>query len=242
VLAGCDDSIARIWLSQNGQLLRTFRGHALAVTLAIFSSDDRLVASVSDDDTVAIWNVSEERCMQMLQHQSDVTQVLFIADNAKVITLSSDPPNAKIWNSTTGEDLQTIPNVTAVVGSTDGTLILTAGIDRTSRIWSSTTGECQQTLVHEIYVACANFSTDGALVATSTFDRHVNVQMWSSTSGECLQTLPESDQIMTWIAFSAEDTLLVTATTWFVKIWSRSTLECIQTIDVENLVDLKFCF
>merc|ERR1712008_440447 len=127
-------------------LLRTFRGHVLAVNIAVFSSDDTLVATASDDDTVKLWNFNAGRCTQTLEHQSGVIEVLFVADNAKVITLCSDPPCAKIWNPATGEDLQTIPEVTAVVCSTDSTLVLTAGIDRTSRILSSNTGECQLTL------------------------------------------------------------------------------------------------
>lgn len=51
LVSGSNDQYVRVWNTINGQLLRTFQGHAKPVTSVAFSPDGRRIASGSEDMT-----------------------------------------------------------------------------------------------------------------------------------------------------------------------------------------------
>ena len=55
VLTGSEDKTARLWETDNGQLLATFQGHSDGVTSAAFSPDGTRVLTASRDKTARLW-------------------------------------------------------------------------------------------------------------------------------------------------------------------------------------------
>ena len=61
--------------------------------------------------------------------------------------------------------------------NSDGTLVLTAGYDRTARVWDAQTGECLVAHVgHDGAVNAARFLSRGFLLATAGSDRTARVR------------------------------------------------------------------
>jgi WD40 repeat protein len=48
----------KVWDSQTGALVRSFRGHTGVVTTVAFSPDGQLLVSGSRDGTVKVWDVT----------------------------------------------------------------------------------------------------------------------------------------------------------------------------------------
>lgn len=77
VVTACEDHVVRLWDPITGALLRTLEGHTGIVDWAEFSSDGRLLASKSDDNTVRVWRCDtwttvaawrERKAQRHLQH------------------------------------------------------------------------------------------------------------------------------------------------------------------------------
>ena len=74
------------------------QGHTSPVLNLTVTSDDKYIISVSEDNTISIWNFLERRQETVLQgHTSSVWAVAVTNDNKYVIS-GSDDKTIKIWN------------------------------------------------------------------------------------------------------------------------------------------------
>jgi WD40 repeat protein len=113
---------------------------------------------------------------------------------SSVVTVSFKDRSCKLWNTTSGECLQTFichgdnefALATARWISQDASSVLTSFRDHTVKLWSTTTGECLQTFTgHADRITTAVLS--GAFVLTASDDH--TAKIWDVMSGDCLQTL-----------------------------------------------------
>ncbi|GKU08434.1 unnamed protein product [Fusarium langsethiae] len=125
-------------------VLQTLEGHTSEVNSVVFSSDGRLIASGSNDNTIKIWNVATGKEEQTLEgHTNLVTSVVFSSDD-RLIASGSHDNTIKIWNVATGKEEQTLEVhtswINSVVFSKDGRLIASGSYDETIKIWNVATG------------------------------------------------------------------------------------------------------
>ncbi|KAL6230696.1 WD40-repeat-containing domain protein [Aspergillus navahoensis] len=64
VASGSKDKTVKIWDTQSGACLRTFKGHDTLVRSVAFSPDNSRIASGSYDKTVKIWDAKSGACLQ----------------------------------------------------------------------------------------------------------------------------------------------------------------------------------
>jgi WD40 repeat protein len=77
--------------SQNGEILLELSGHSAETKLVSFSSDGKLLTSVSRDDTVKIWDVSTGReLLTLFFHSLGITDVTLSPDNTRLYAAVSD--------------------------------------------------------------------------------------------------------------------------------------------------------
>jgi len=83
--------------------------------------------------------------------------------------------------------------------SPDGTLLVTAGVDKKVRVWDAATGKELATLTgHTGGVHCITISPDGKYLATGGDDKVVIV--WNLTNNERVYSLGELDDVITSIS------------------------------------------
>eukprot|EP00873_Tetraselmis_striata_P028763 jgi/Tetstr1/449027/TSEL_003795.t1 len=223
---------ARCWPSYTS----TLRGHTGFVTSVAFSPDGTLLASVSYDYTVRLWNAltGEEALPQPLRgHTEPVTSVAFSPDGTRLASASHDE-TVRVWNALTGEEALPQPlrghsYVLSLAFSPDGTRLASASRDKTVRVWNAVTGEealPQPLRGHTGPVTSVAFSPDGTLLASASWDKTVRV--WNAVTGE--EALPQPLEghtgTVTCVAFSPDGTRLASASDdKTVRVWNTLTGE-----------------
>ena len=114
--------------------------------------------------------------------------------------------------------------VTGVVVSPDGKLIVSCGWDRTIRIWDVDSGLELRTLTgHNKEVSAVAISPDGSTMASCS-SRDKTVRLWNVATGAPLMTLEGAKQRVTSVAFSPDGArLAVGAMDAAVRVWDTAT-------------------
>ncbi|KAL6797519.1 WD40-repeat-containing domain protein [Trichoderma sp. SZMC 28013] len=211
------------------------------VKLMAFSHDSRLLAAVTADRNIELWNTATGHCQETLEDPCQesargcnrwITSMAF-SHNSKLLASGSSDGFIKIWNTTTGECLETlqghISTVNSVAFSHDSNL-LASGFGNIIEIWNTATGLHQKTLKgHRFSINAVAFSNDPKLLASASGDR--TVKLWNTTTGECQQTLEGHGREVYSVAFSHDSKLLASGSLDnTVKIWDTTTGECQQTL------------
>jgi WD40 repeat protein len=152
----------------------------------VLGPDAKLIATVSLDNVVRIWN-REGKSVGEIRHKQRVRSVTFSQDGTQLVTASWDQ-TATVWKAADGTatTLQHDADVNFAAFSPDGQHIVTAS-DKDGHIWSIS-GTKLATL-RAAYMSHAAFAPDGKRVVTS--DGSVGA-VWT-LQGKQLFKLPTND-------------------------------------------------
>jgi WD40 repeat protein len=114
-------------------------GHTAFLTMAVFSPDDRFVATASSDETIGITRADGTGETRILgRHGGTVNSVAFSPDGSLLVS-GSDDGTARIWNvDGTGEPIVLTTDGSAIRSvrfTPDGRQVLTASNDGAVRLW-----------------------------------------------------------------------------------------------------------
>ena len=91
------ESCQVVVLLNHTEKINTEKINAEKINAVTFNSDDRFIATASDDKTAKVWDISSGREVVRLDHEEPVTSVVFKPqDDRQIATVSSDK-TAKIW-------------------------------------------------------------------------------------------------------------------------------------------------
>ncbi|MEU8154195.1 NB-ARC domain-containing protein [Micromonospora sp. NPDC048986] len=203
----------------------TQTGHSGGVTGCVFSSDQSLLVTVSDDGTVRIWRVADGSQQNvLLGHAGGIWDCAFSPDSALLATASTDR-TVRVWNVTTGETVAVLYGhtdwVRSCAFSPDGTLLASTSADGTVRLWGAADWRPLATLHgHTAEVRNCAFSPDGRLLASASNDGTVRV--WRSATGTTVAVLAHQGGPVWDCAFAHDGRLLAAATTGLVRLWRTS--------------------
>ncbi len=136
-----------------------------------FSQDGSLLASVSSDRTVRLWNPATGQEVQKFEgHTSSVNAVAFSQDGSLLASASSDQ-TIRLWNPATGQEVQKLEGHTSsirvVAFSQDGSLLASASYDQTVRLWNLATGQEVQKFENMGYIRKLNLTNDDKNLLTN---------------------------------------------------------------------------
>ncbi|KAL9968709.1 hypothetical protein ACROYT_G020827 [Oculina patagonica] len=78
IVTGADDSLVKIWSSEDGRLLATLRGHQAEISDIAISYENNLVAAGSCDKVIRVWSIKSTTPIAVLQgHTGMITSLQF---------------------------------------------------------------------------------------------------------------------------------------------------------------------
>ncbi|WP_418006425.1 WD40 repeat domain-containing protein [Nostoc piscinale] len=207
--------------------LNRLEGHTDIVWGIAFSSDGKLLASGSRDQTVKLWRPDGTLLQTLKGHTESVTSVSFSPDGQSLASSSLDK-TVQIWqkNPVTGEfDLQPAKTlvdqdwVYCVTYSPDGELLATGNRDATVKLWRKDGTLVKVLKGHKGWVNWVSFSPDGQLIASASDDR--TVKIWRR-DGTLVKTLSGHQNGVTVVAFSPDGQMIASAgRDKIIKLWQR---------------------
>ncbi|OCQ98474.1 hypothetical protein BCD67_07890 [Oscillatoriales cyanobacterium USR001] len=220
----------------------SFEGHGKGVLGVSFSPDGNIIASVSNDKTVRIWNKNGQAIGKPLNHSDSVVAVSFSPDGQTIATASADK-TVKLWRIEDGVAIATFKGhnatVTSVSFSPNGETIATASYDKTVKLWNKN-GTILKTLNgHKDWVLGVSFSPDGKTIASASADN--TVKLWN-LEGKEIKTIKGHSSWVYSVSFSPDGKTIATASADnTLKLWNLEGKE-IKTLKGhnDNVVSVSF--
>lgn len=148
VLTNGSYEAAILWNTTTGQKVRELP-HEYPSSIAFAPNAER--AAVAGDETIAVWDVANNRRLRSL-NTHDGTQSLAFGPDAQTILAGHDDGSVTLWNASTGEKRMDFrghtSDVTSATLKSEGTLLVTGSDDDTIRLWDTSTGAELARLVH----------------------------------------------------------------------------------------------
>ncbi|MBN1139999.1 MAG: caspase family protein [Anaerolineae bacterium] len=205
----------KLYKAQDATLCHTLCGHTASVRSVVFSHDGKQLASTSDDGTVRIWDVGQERQICSLETGSFHINALAFSPDGKMLALAEgrDPHLGRITlvDAESGTLIRTfdrhIGDVNPVLFSPDGRTVVMAGEDKVISIWQlDRAGGPLLLKGHDDRVFSLDISDDGDLLVSGSWDG--TTRLWDTSSGDQIASIQYPAPIWS-VALSPSDSQLL---------------------------------
>jgi len=203
---GSEDTMARIWDAQSGQLLKCLEGHVGVIESVAYSPDGRQIATGSGDRTVRIWDAQSGEALLVLKgHDDEVRSVAYNSDGGRLVSSSIDR-TARVWDARDGKQQMLLEGhidfLESAIFSRDDKKIVTATENQTVRVWEAGSGKLLKNLGEYLQpIASAVDALEGKTPATPNRNEEEDPQE---------VVLEEFDAVIESVATSARGSRVVT--------------------------------
>lgn len=211
-----NDALRQSYLKANDRAV--FVGHIKTVWQAAFSPNGRFVTTVSDDQTVRVWEAETGNTLSSLKGHKGAVHALEISRDGTLLATEAADSTAKIWDLRNDKLLFTLNGlngpVAALAFSPDGKRLVTETCDESKKLWQATIWDTKsgKGLVnltgHKEAISAVAFSPDGKLVATASWDR--TARLWNADTGDQVTLLAGHTEPVNSVTFSPKGNYIFT--------------------------------
>jgi WD40 repeat protein len=145
VATGSDNGTVKVWNLETGKCISTAGGCAPRIMSLATNCHNQIVASSRDDGSLYLWNF-ERRQEQpiILQAHQGLAAGLAFSPNGQLVASTGSDLLIKIWDASTGEQLQSLTGHTDYTPQllfADNHTLLSRSYDATTRQWDLDTGQ-----------------------------------------------------------------------------------------------------
>lgn len=217
-----------------GTTVNVFEDHNTPVYTVAFSKDDKLLASVSDDKLVRLWDLGCGASLEPLQGHKKGFRSLAWSHDGRTIASGSYDQTVKLWDIGTTTCLHTLKGHNAAISglafSSDDKFLASASHDKTCKLWEVSTGTARFSLKGHIRgVWSIGISPNDKYVVSGSNDTRVKI--WDLATGALVRTLKGHGGVIYAVAFTPDSQILATASSdWTVKLWDLGSGELLRSI------------
>lgn len=228
---GASEGAASLWnlapTRPQGGPIRLFGGRIDAVHGVAFHSDGKILASISADNAVRLWQIDSDLSLRVLDTPTSSIAALAFRPERHIIALGLTDNTIRLYNERSGKDIRTLSEhdgpIRDLAYNPSGTILASASKDGTIRLWDmNNTGVNDALRVlpgHRGGVTAVAFGPDGSLLVSGGEDRLVKV--WNATSGKLRRTLRGHGDGITCVAFGTRGTLIASGSRdGSVRLWN----------------------
>ena len=199
------------------------------------SCDGRWIVTASHHH-IQVWRVTETvtKANELIT-EDDMWCPIALSRDGSCVVIGYGDGSIRVWNHLTNTTECQMSghsdSVSSVAFSYDGTHVVSGSCDKTVRIWDCHTGNEVGMYPHLDWVACVAFSRDGGRVAIVFAND--TVWIWNPSTGQIdmpvePESQPESQGLMNSVAFSHDDSHVISGLSGGVWIWNLMTNESTQ--------------
>ncbi|MEG4035402.1 AAA-like domain-containing protein, partial [Microcoleus sp. S36b_A4] len=210
-------------------------GHSNSVRSIAFSPDGKILASVSDDNTIKLWHLESQTPIATLTGHSNAVRSIAFSPDGLTLASASDDNTIKLWHLESQKPIATLTGhsnpVRSVAFSPDGLILASASSDHTIKLWHLESQKPIATLTgHSNSVRSVAFSPDGLTLASASFDN--TIKLWHLESQKPIATLTgQSNPGYNSVAFSPDGLTLASASfDNAINLWNLQTQKPIATL------------
>ncbi len=215
-----DNSVV-MWRTSDGvELWRAYA--AEEIERVAFSPDDKVVASVSEDYLLTLYESDTGKEIRRIELETAADALAF-ANKKNILVSGQEKIKQKdgtligyirAYDMNTGELMYKVDHgetVNEIQFTPNDAYFLSAGMNSEVKIWETDTGKLIRTLTpgREFGFVCGFFSPDGKYVAASGFRGDIFV--WDLATGELLREWNTSGRKIETLAFTADGRYLLSA-------------------------------
>ena len=193
------------------KIKNALHGHTGSVTAVTFSPGGATVATVSQDDTIRVWDLNTEQPRFILNGHVNVgTEVVFSPDGTTLASGGDWPENTiQLWNPDTGALKDTLEGhtdrISALAFSSDGTTLASSSWDKTIRLWNTHTAELKTTFEGQRReTQSLAFSPDGKTLASGSGWEDTIIRLWDTDIAQQIGRLETYTRWVYALAFSPD--------------------------------------
>ena len=211
-------------------LIRALTGHTDGVNSVAFSiAGDDLIASVSKDNTIKVWNATSGVLLRTLTgHTNAVYSVAFNIAGDKIVSGSADDNTIRIWNTADGSLLKTINELAmCVVFSPTEDKVVSGGDG--IRIWNAADGSLIRTIATTDYVPSLALNPTGDKIISGSIGNYASI--WNVADGSLVRNLAGHTGVVRSVAINlAGDKIASGSEDRSIKIWNMNDGALLRTL------------
>lgn len=201
---------------------------------AVFSPDGSILAAVSIDGTITLWDPDLAQPIARIRHQATPMHSIAFSPNGELIAAGCGDGVVRVWSAMNGQLLHELPGhemwIATIAFDPTGTRIAAGSEDRTARVWNLQSGEQELVLEgHRDRINSISFSPDGSTLATGSRDR--TVRLWDAITGGERAHLTDHESDVFAVLFSRDGQRLYSGSRdQSVRIWDVESGSALHTL------------
>lgn len=246
IISGSEDKTIKLWESDTGKEIRTFKGHSGWIYSVCFSTDGQYIFSGSYDNTVKLWEIATGREIRTFNGHSNWVSSVCPSPDGKFIISGSWDKTIKLWEIAAGREIYTLKGhdsaVTCVCFSPNGKYIISGSYDNTLKLWDTAARREVRTFKgHKHPVWCICFSKDSKHAISGSKD--CTVKLWEVAAGKELRTFKGHGSYVNSVSISIDRKYIISGSSDnTVKIWETATGKEASTFKGHSDVVTSVCF
>ena len=198
----------RIWSVQTGKIIRDYTGLPGSPDAIAYSLNGKYLAA-SDGLRINLWHVGSNTPIYSLDQRPGVVCLAFSPDGRHIVA-GTDNGEVKLFEALTGKTLLSFEGhgheVTGIGFNSNGSMIISAGMDETVRIFETQSGKSVRLMRTESNNIALARDPESGLLASAGTDGIVKV--WEADTGKRLVTLVgfSDDE---WVSYTRDNSYLI---------------------------------